>query len=34
MPMSRKVAEEMLSRLRQRYMGLGYEKHQRMIDEV
>ena len=34
MPMSRKVAEEMLPRLRQRYMGRGREGRQRMIDEI
>jgi len=34
MPMSRKVAEEMLPRLRQRYMGRGREGRKRMIDEV
>jgi len=34
MPMSRKVAEEMLPRLRQLYMGRGREGRKRMIDEV
>src|SRR5690606_20940595 len=34
MPMSRKVAEEMLPRLRQRYMGRGRAGRSRLIDEV
>ena len=34
MPMSRKVAEEMLPRSRQRYMGRGREGLKRMIDEI
>ena len=34
MPMSRKVAEEMLPRLRQRYTGRGREGRKRMIYEV
>ncbi len=34
MPMSRKVAEEKLPRLRPRYMGRGREGRKRMIDEV
>jgi hypothetical protein len=32
--MSRKVVEEMLPRLRQRYMGRGREGRQWMIDEI
>ena len=32
--MSRKVAEEILPRLQQRYMGRGREGYKRMIDEV
>ena len=34
MLMSRNVAQEMLPRLRQRYMGRGRERCKRMIDEV
>jgi hypothetical protein len=34
MPMSRKVAGEMLPRLRQRYLGRGREGRSRLIDEV
>ena len=32
--MSRKIAEELLPRLRQRYMGRGREGRSRLIDEV
>ena len=34
MPMSRKIAEEVLPRLRQRYVGRGREGRSRLIDEV
>jgi hypothetical protein len=34
MPMSRKIAEEVLPRLRQRYAGRGREGRSRLIDEV
>jgi hypothetical protein len=34
MPMSRKVAEDMLPRLRERYMRRGREGRKRMIAEV
>jgi hypothetical protein len=34
MPMSRKIAEEVLPRLRQRYAGRGREGRRRLIDEV
>jgi hypothetical protein len=34
MPMSRKIAEELLPRLRQRYMGRGREGRSRLIDEL
>ena len=34
MPMSRKIAEEVLPRLRQRYVGRGREGRTRLIDEV
>lgn len=34
MPMSRKIADEHLPRLRQRYMGRGREGRSRLIDEV
>jgi hypothetical protein len=34
MPMSRKIAEEVLPRLRQRYAGRGREGRTRLIDEV
>ena len=33
MPMSRKIAEEVLPRLRQRYVGRGREGRSRLIDE-
>jgi hypothetical protein len=34
MPMSQKVREEMLPRLRQRYMGRGREGKSRLIDDL
>ena len=34
MPMSRKIREEILPRLRQRYVGRSRESKSRMIDEL
>ena len=34
MPMSRKIAEELLPRLRLRYMGRGHEGRSLLIDEL
>ena len=34
MPMSRKIAEEVLPLMRQRYVGMGREGRSRLIDEV
>jgi hypothetical protein len=34
MPMSRKIAEELLPRLRLRYMGRGREGRSLLIDEL